>query len=204
MIVTNVSVLLRKLSCVAEMEAAKKALENSAELFPQLDYQKRVMAHSMKRQKGTDYDADGKRPRSSDQQSAGDKANANRSNLPKQYRPRGEDSDTNESESDDEKIAEHRDSDDENGDDCDVDKTDADSEQTVDEDRSQHAIVQMEQSNHSDGSATDSSANRVSGLDPSEPCTSARDCNENVAQQNDVHMPTYCDSDASIESGEIV
>lgn len=35
----------------AEMNAAKKALENSKELFPQLDHQKRVIAKSMKRQR---------------------------------------------------------------------------------------------------------------------------------------------------------
>lgn len=34
----------------AEMNAAKKALENSKELFPQLIHQKKVIAHSMKRQ----------------------------------------------------------------------------------------------------------------------------------------------------------
>lgn len=35
----------------AEMNAAKKALEMSSDLFPQLDHQKRVIAKSMKRQK---------------------------------------------------------------------------------------------------------------------------------------------------------
>lgn len=35
----------------AEMNAAKKALENSKNLFPQLDHQKRVIANSLKRQK---------------------------------------------------------------------------------------------------------------------------------------------------------
>lgn len=37
----------------AEMNAAKKALENSKELFPQLIHQKKVIAHSMKRQNAT-------------------------------------------------------------------------------------------------------------------------------------------------------
>ncbi|XP_055917610.1 ribonuclease 3 [Eupeodes corollae] len=36
----------------AEMNAAKQALENSRELFPQLDHQKRVIAKSIKRQTG--------------------------------------------------------------------------------------------------------------------------------------------------------
>lgn len=35
----------------AEMNAAKKALENSKDLFPQLDHQKRVIAQSLKRQR---------------------------------------------------------------------------------------------------------------------------------------------------------
>lgn len=70
----------------AEMEAAKKALENSSELFPQLDYQKRVMAHSMKRQKGRSYDGDRKHGRSSDLQRSLRKEDD--SNLPKQYRVR--------------------------------------------------------------------------------------------------------------------
>lgn len=35
------------------MNAAKKALENSKNLFPQLDHQKRVIANSLKRQKVT-------------------------------------------------------------------------------------------------------------------------------------------------------
>lgn len=70
------------------MEAAKKALENSSELFPQLDYQKRIMAHSIKRQKGKEYDGDRKRLRSRDQQKGGRKLIDDQSNLPKQYRVR--------------------------------------------------------------------------------------------------------------------
>ncbi|XP_067633048.1 ribonuclease 3 [Eurosta solidaginis] len=38
----------------AEMNAAKQALENSRDLFPQLDHQKRVIAKSIKKQKCTD------------------------------------------------------------------------------------------------------------------------------------------------------
>lgn len=66
----------------AEMEAAKKALENSSELFPQLDYQKRVMAHSMKRQKGKPFDSDRNRGQQRSMRKNGD----DDSNLPKQYR----------------------------------------------------------------------------------------------------------------------
>lgn len=82
----------------AEMEAAKKALENSSELFPQLDYQKRVMAHSMKRQKGNHFDGDRKRGHSSDLRRTLRKEDD--SNLPKQYRVRDKRKSSNDSESD--------------------------------------------------------------------------------------------------------
>lgn len=78
----------------AEMEAAKKALENSSELFPQLDYQKRVMAKTlrvgMKRQKIKPFDNDRKRGRgsNSDQPKSIRKHKEDDSNLPKQYRYR--------------------------------------------------------------------------------------------------------------------
>lgn len=81
----------------AEMEAAKKALENSSELFPQLDYQKRVMAKTlrvgMKRQKVKPFDNDRKRGRglNFDQQNSTRKHKEDDSNLPKQYRHRGKD-----------------------------------------------------------------------------------------------------------------
>lgn len=77
----------------AEMEAAKKALENSSELFPQLDYQKRVMAKTlgvgMKRQKGKPFDNEQKRggnANSDQQQRFIRKRKDDDSNLPKQYR----------------------------------------------------------------------------------------------------------------------
>lgn len=89
--------VVRKLF-TAEMEAAKRALENSAELFPQLDYQKRVMAHSMKRQRGNDNDDDGNSSHAQDQQTFTDRNNDDESNLPKQYRLRGDKSDSSESE----------------------------------------------------------------------------------------------------------
>lgn len=43
----------------AEMNAAKQALENSHDLFPQLDHQKRVIARSMRKQKGIKVDTRG-------------------------------------------------------------------------------------------------------------------------------------------------
>ncbi|XP_058814865.1 ribonuclease 3 isoform X2 [Topomyia yanbarensis] len=49
----------------AEMNAAKQALENSKDLFPQLDHQKRVIAQSLKRQKVRRSSAD---DRSEDQE----------------------------------------------------------------------------------------------------------------------------------------
>lgn len=82
----------------AEMEAAKKALENSSELFPQLDYQKRVMAHSMKRQKGKHFDGDRNRGNSTDLQRKLRKEDD--SNLPKQYRVREKRKPSNDTESD--------------------------------------------------------------------------------------------------------
>lgn len=86
----------------AEMEAAKKALENSSELFPQLDYQKRVMAHSMKRQKGNPYDGDGKRICSaSERRRTLRKMQEDDSNLPKQYRVRQKLSSINSNDTDD-------------------------------------------------------------------------------------------------------
>lgn len=72
----------------AEMNAAKTALENSKDLFPQLDHQKRVIAKSLKRQKVSPSDID-----DSHNDSFEDVKNRLRrrqemdeSNLPKQYR----------------------------------------------------------------------------------------------------------------------
>lgn len=78
----------------AEMKSAEVALENSRALFPQLDYQKRVITQSIKRQKGKEYvstDAEAlthERWRIMDDQA----------NLPKQYRLR--DSSTSDAHSD--------------------------------------------------------------------------------------------------------
>ncbi|XP_030560531.1 ribonuclease 3 [Drosophila novamexicana] len=46
----------------AEMNAAKQALENSRDLFPQLDHQKRVIAKSIKKQTGSEMDTDADKP----------------------------------------------------------------------------------------------------------------------------------------------
>lgn len=73
----------------AEMNAAKKALENSKNLFPQLDHQKRVIANSLKRQKVNrkprDND-DHNDPPSSEERAA--KGSDSESRLPKQYQKR--------------------------------------------------------------------------------------------------------------------
>lgn len=73
----------------AEMNAAKAALQNSRELFPQLDHQKRVIAESIKRQNR----ADGNIGRVSGSRSRRGAKRHNslfddESNLPKQYRTR--------------------------------------------------------------------------------------------------------------------
>lgn len=70
----------------AEMKAAKAALENSAELFPQLDYQKRVIAQSIQRQNGSEFSRENRKklsPRKHARNFLDDE-----SNLPKQYRMR--------------------------------------------------------------------------------------------------------------------
>lgn len=73
----------------AEMKSAEAALENSRELFPQLDYQKRVITQSIKRQKGKNYMT---RNSNSGELSQKEKLRLldNKSNLPKQYQLRGE------------------------------------------------------------------------------------------------------------------
>lgn len=99
----------------AEMNAAKAALENSSDLFPQLDYQKRVIAQSIKRQRGKDARGGVNRmslPGQMDNikakvETKARKRNNNNlledeSNLPKQYRMREDiSSDELHSESDD-------------------------------------------------------------------------------------------------------
>lgn len=72
------------------MNAAKKALENSKNLFPQLDHQKRVIANSLKRQKVQ------RKPRESDDENDQSeftrekviKSADSESRLPKQYQKR--------------------------------------------------------------------------------------------------------------------
>lgn len=72
----------------AEMNAAKTALENSRDLFPQLDHQKRVILKSIKKQRGRDYQV-GDAGDSNDQSNSPNGAqdmDDDESNLPKQYR----------------------------------------------------------------------------------------------------------------------
>ncbi|XP_055597809.1 ribonuclease 3-like [Uranotaenia lowii] len=91
----------------AEMNAAKKALENSKDLFPQLDHQKRVIAQSLKRQKVRRSSADpgddqSRYGHSSDSESSSNNDSSNRRRrrcvpespkLPKQYQQVKNDSD---------------------------------------------------------------------------------------------------------------
>lgn len=85
----------------AEMNAAKTALENARDLFPQLDHQKRVIAQSIKRQRGKDFRGGSNRVQlaaqsenNKAQTETTDKKRSNKhfleddSNLPKQYRMR--------------------------------------------------------------------------------------------------------------------
>lgn len=73
----------------AEMNAAKKALENSKNLFPQLDHQKRVIANSLKRQKvkRKPRDPENCSENVSDSEN-GRKMSDGESRLPKQYQKR--------------------------------------------------------------------------------------------------------------------
>jgi hypothetical protein len=69
------------------MNAAKKALENSKNLFPQLDHQKRVIANSLKRQKvqhkPRESDSNDEKPRDKSHRTSDSE-----SRLPKQYQKR--------------------------------------------------------------------------------------------------------------------
>lgn len=73
----------------AEMNAAKKALENSKNLFPQLDHQKRVIANSLKRQKvkRKPRDLENSNESISGEETA-NKLSDGESRLPKQYQKR--------------------------------------------------------------------------------------------------------------------
>lgn len=71
----------------AEMNAAKQALENSRDLFPQLDHQKRVIAKSIKKQTGREINPD----ETAQKEEKKPKFSApmeDESHLPKQYRER--------------------------------------------------------------------------------------------------------------------
>lgn len=94
----------------AEMNAAKQALENSKDLFPQLDHQKRVIAQSLKRQKVRRSSTDERTNRRKGDESSDSSDNAEKPigspkrrrrkipetpTLPKQYQVKGSDSDDN-------------------------------------------------------------------------------------------------------------
>lgn len=104
----------------AEMNAAKAALENARDLFPQLDHQKRVIAQSIKRQRRKDVLRGGRTPSSAQTDNLPSVESNNKkrskkqfledeSNLPKQYRIREDissdelNSDSDESEHNDNK-----------------------------------------------------------------------------------------------------
>ncbi|KAH8366956.1 hypothetical protein KR200_006208 [Drosophila serrata] len=72
----------------AEMNAAKQALENSRDLFPQLDHQKRVIAKSIKKQTGNELENDGERQQQEEKARRPKFAAPlqDESHLPKQYR----------------------------------------------------------------------------------------------------------------------
>lgn len=177
----------------AEMEAAKKALENSSELFPQLDYQKRVMAHSMKRQKGGQDDDDKKR-HGNESHKRSRKGN-DESNLPKQYRTRKESennksNDSSHSESDSDSPTE-------------LDASDSD-------DSHSHKCSKKVMNSHKKCQDATSDAEC-----PSENEEQSSESNRNIAitSNNDTENPKDaakedisddCDTDVSLESGEIL
>ncbi|XP_055387198.1 ribonuclease 3 [Condylostylus longicornis] len=72
----------------AEMNAAKTALENSRELFPQLDHQKRVITKSINRQKGkfSNEEVTGEMKLEENELKRGSYFPVDDSHLPKQYR----------------------------------------------------------------------------------------------------------------------
>ncbi|ALC42743.1 drosha [Drosophila busckii] len=72
----------------AEMHAAKQALDNSRDLFPQLDHQKRVIAKSIKKQTGNEVDDSKDKKIKQEHPSKPRLAGplADESHLPKQYR----------------------------------------------------------------------------------------------------------------------
>jgi ribonuclease-3 len=79
----------------AEMNAAKKALENSKNLFPQLDHQKRVIAKSLKRQKVKRKLREGSTEQQDNDNSCSSRENlrvseGEESRLPKQYQKRAQ------------------------------------------------------------------------------------------------------------------
>lgn len=101
------------------MNAAKKALENSKNLFPQLDHQKRVIANSLKRQKVTKPKENDSNENSMDSsfENKKNKSTDLEARVPKQYQKRiniVSDASDISSSSLDEKSSDESDSDDSN------------------------------------------------------------------------------------------
>lgn len=71
----------------AEMNAAKQALENSRDLFPQLDHQKRVIAKSIKKQTGRELNTE-ENTQKEEKKPKFTAPMEDESHLPKQYRER--------------------------------------------------------------------------------------------------------------------
>ncbi|XP_017471286.1 PREDICTED: ribonuclease 3 isoform X1 [Rhagoletis zephyria] len=72
----------------AEMNAAKQALDNSRDLFPQLDHQKRVIAKSIKKQKGAELKTEFEEIMPEQTKPKTTNSMEDESHLPKQYRIR--------------------------------------------------------------------------------------------------------------------
>lgn len=163
----------------AEMKAAKAALENSAELFPQLDYQKRVIAQSIQRQKGSEFSRDNRKklsPRKHTRNPLDDE-----SNLPKQYRTRedisSDELDITSSDEDDVSVKS-------------VEINDLDSSSPKSEEKEETMEKEIDECNkQSPESATDSEVLLVSNASE---------------MQGTEHISDDDMSDASLESGEIL
>lgn len=167
------------------MEAAKKALENSAALFPQLDYQKRVMAHSMKRQNANDYDADEKCFRTKNQSKNDSKKNNDQRHLPKQYRVQGDTTSSSESDSDDEVGGTESDTSDDENDNGEIGNDD-------DRTRTGRSFDSEIRDTSKRNTANETGISSVAKL-----------ADTGIKTLNSMNIQEQADSDASIESGEI-
>lgn len=190
----------------AEMEAAKKALENSSELFPQLDYQKRVMAHSMKRQKGNQYDGDRKRNRHNDLRSAR-RLKDDDSNLPKQYRAVRDESKTSHSDASNSGLDSNSDSEsdsasDSNSSDSSISKCSTDQNEKFKQTKAhKHHKSHQHKCTHSSSVADDQRNTIVEESTTKMQTISNNDNEDSIAHREKVTEDS--DTDISLESGEI-